>query len=618
MKRLLQLLPALVLGLIPASGRSAERPNILWITSEDNASHWLGCYGNPEALTPRLDALAAKGVRLTRAYSNAPVCAVARSTILTGAHAITMGTHHMRSRYPIPEQFAAHASHLRKAGFHCTNNAKTDYNFKGNDAALWDDCSGKAHYRDRPEGAPFFAIFNLNTTHESQLFPNAKNRKAATRLDPASLTLPPHLPDLPEIRSDFARYHDLMTDMDAEVGKILDQLEADGLAEDTLIFYYGDHGGATPRGKRYLTDTGTRIPMILHIPAKWSHLSPFPAGEPSDELVSFVDLAPTLLSIAGIDPPAAMQGRPFLGPKRVEPAADAMVLLYADRFDEGEGMRRGVTDGRWKYIRNFAPHLAGASISGYPMNQPGWQAWESAWKSGNLTGRFADLWEPGQPVEQLYHLTEDPWEIDNLAADPAHAETLVSLRERLKSEMRKARDIGLIPEMLFAGLAGSQPLHTYIRSEKFNFDATLDLAFLASARDPENLQSLINALPPHAGTETARFWAHRGIQILGQQAASAIPTLRGIGRLGVAGGHALALAAGDDITHAEARAEGLAAIVGELERPAHPRIQQSAIAALKQLGETSQIPEAWIKDIQSRKTPDEYLKRLADEAAAGR
>jgi len=614
MNRLFLLLPALILGLFPSLGGSAERPNILWITSEDNASHWLGCYGNKEALTPRLDALADKGVRLTRAYSNAPVCAVARSTILTGAHAVTMGTHHMRSRYPIPEQFVGHVTHLRKAGYHCTNNAKTDYNIKGNDDALWDESSNKAHYRDRPEGAPFFAIFNLNTTHESQLFPNAKNRKRTTRLDAASLTLPPHVPDLPDIRSDFARYHDLMTEMDAEVGKILDQLEADGLAQDTLIFYYGDHGGATPRGKRYLTDTGTRIPMILHIPEKWSHLSPFPAGEPSDELVSFVDLAPTLLSLAEIDPPEVMQGRPFLGSKRVEPAADAVVLLYADRFDESEGMRRGVTDGRWKYIRNFAPHFAGATICGYPMNQPGWQAWESAWKAGTLTGRFAELWEPGQPVEQLYHITADPWEIDNLATDPTHAEKLISLRERLKTEMREVRDIGIIPEILFAEVAGGQPLHTYIRSDKFDFDATLDLAFLASSGNPDHLPALIDVLPPFAGSEVARFWAHRGLQILGRQAAPAVPTLRGIGRFGVAGGHALALAAGDDPALAEARAEGIAAIVAELERPAHPRIHHSAIAALKQLGESARIPESWIKDVQSRQNPDEYLKRLAKEA----
>jgi arylsulfatase A-like enzyme len=274
---------------------AAEKPNILWITSEDNAAHWLGCYGNGQASTPRLDKLAAGGILFRHAYSNAPVCAVARSTILTGVHAPSQGTQHMRSRHPIPAEIKPHVAYLRQQGYHCTNASKTDYNFKGNDNAIWDECSAKAHYRSRSQGQPFFAIFNLTETHESSLF-GGRNRSGNTRLKPSEIQLPACLPDLPEVRNDFAAYHDNMTRLDQRVGAILDELEQAGLADDTIVFYYSDHGGPTPRGKRYLEDTGTHVPMLVRVPGKWHSLTPFKPGEAVDEPVSFVDLAFTATS----------------------------------------------------------------------------------------------------------------------------------------------------------------------------------------------------------------------------------------------------------------------------------------------------------------------------------
>jgi N-sulfoglucosamine sulfohydrolase len=241
MKILISLL-ALVLPL------AAELPNILWITSEDNAAHWIGCYGNKQASTPRIDQLAGEGIRFTRAYSNAPVCAVARSTILNGAYAVTMGTQHMRSRHLIPASFRSYVSHLREAGYYCTNNGKTDYNFKGKDSEIWDESSRKAHYRNRPAGKPFMAIFNLTMSHESSLFPKEvemRRKKGIIprkpRVDPSEIILPPSQPDLPEMRSDAAIYHDCITAMDKQVGELLDELEQSGLAENTIVFYYSDH-----------------------------------------------------------------------------------------------------------------------------------------------------------------------------------------------------------------------------------------------------------------------------------------------------------------------------------------------------------------------------------------
>lgn len=508
------------------SANAADRPNILWITSEDNAAHWLGCYGNAEASTPRLDALAKGGLMFTHAYANGPVCAVARSTILNGAYAVTQGTQHMRSRHPIPPAFEAHVTHLRRLGYYCTNNEKTDYNFRGNDKALWDECSGKAHYNKRPEGKPFFAIFNLTITHESQLFPGkaGNKRKSGTpRLDPAKLTVPPHLPDLPEIRSDIAIYHDRISAMDGDAGRLLDELAAAGLADDTIVFYYSDHGGAMARGKRYLHDTGTHVPLLIHIPEKWRHLSPFTCGSKVDEPVSFVDLAPTLLSLCGQATPAPMQGRAFLGEHRRTPAADETVLLYGDRFDMIEGMRRGLTDGRYRYIRCFSPQLPGAPYAEYPLGQPSWTAWRDAAKNGSLPKLHSAMWKTPQPVEMLFDTQDDPWEIHNLAADPAHAERLAAMRARLRATMASVRDTSLVPEPMWNELAREKTIHDYVRSAAFDLDATLDIAFAATSMNSWDADRFIKALG--SKDPVIRYWAATGWLIHAKQAAPAIDAL---------------------------------------------------------------------------------------------
>ena len=519
-------LSALLFLLIHAAP-AAEKPNILWITSEDNASHWLGCYGNKQASTPRLDSLAASGLRFTRAYSNAPVCAVARSTILNGAYAVTQGTQHMRSRHEIPASYKPHASYLRSLGYYCTNNAKTDYNFKGDDRAIWDECSGKAHYKNRPEGKPFFAIFNLTVSHESNLFPAVirKNRKQGhipqkPRLDPASVTIPPCQPDLPEFRSDAAIYHDCVSAMDRQVGKLLDELKERGLADDTIVFYYADHGGAMARGKRYLEDSGVRVPMIVHIPEKWRHLSPFKPGQAVDEPVAFVDLAPTLLSLCGIETPEQMQGRAFLGKHRAKPRD--VEFLFADRFDETEGMRRGITDGRFKYIRCFSPHLTAAPYSSYALGQASWTAWQKAAQDGTLTGYHRDLWQAPRPVEMLFDLNADPWEIHNLASSPEHAERLAAMRDRLKRMMIETRDTGVVPEKMWPEFTNGSTIHDFVASAAFDHAKTVELAFLATSSEfaPALTEALSSPSPVH------RYWAAMACLFHGKKAAAAATKLK--------------------------------------------------------------------------------------------
>lgn len=510
-----------LITVVPLSTAAEQKPNILWITSEDNSSHWIGCYGNKQTSTPRIDALAKAGVLFENAYSNAPVCAVARATILMGVYSPTMGTQHMRSRHPIPAKYRPNVEYLRAAGYFCTNNEKTDYNFQGKDASYWDECSGKAHYKNRPDGKPFFAVFNITISHESSLF----NDKPAEprRVKPEEVDLPPYLADLPEIRKDYARYLDRIEGMDAQVGKVLDDLEKAGLTDDTIVFYYADHGGILPRGKRYLEQTGVKVPLIVRIPEKFGNLSAFKPGQRVTEPISFVDLAPTLLSLAGLDAPNQMQGRPFLGAKRVQPAADEMEFLYADRFDEIYGMRRGLTDGKWKYIRNFNPDLPTAPYSFYQFGQPGWNAYQKAFKQGKLNDYHKAVWEAPGTSEQLFDLSADPWEMKNLATDPAHAEKLTALRDRLKATMKEVRDTGLVPEALFKELAGKSTIADLVQSDAFDIGKIADLAFIATEIDAKNLPRFKQAVASSAATE--RYWGIVGLRLLGEKAADASDAL---------------------------------------------------------------------------------------------
>lgn len=598
---LMRILLWLLACLIPAAAvdspayaeASVDRPNILWITSEDNAAHWLGCYGNEQASTPRLDRLAEEGVLFRHAYSNAPVCAVARSTILTGVYAPSQGTQHMRSRHPIPADFKPYVTYLRDQGYYCTNASKTDYNFDGNDRQWWDECSGKAHYRKRAEGQPFFAIFNFTTSHESSLFPN-KRGKPPYRLAPSEIEVPPHLPDLPEVRADFAAYHDKISRLDAQVGEVLDELEKAGLAEDTIVFYYADHGGPTPRGKRYLKDTGVRVPMIVRVPEKWKHLSRFAAGSRVEEPVAFVDLAPTLLSLVGMEKPEHMQGRAFLGEHRSAPKDG--VFLFADRFDEFYGMRRGWTDGRWKYIRRFTPHLPAAPYSYYQFSMPSWTAWRQAWKDGKLEEQHRRMWESPQPVEELFDLEADPWEVKNLAADPAQAERLETMRERLKKKMSEVKDTGIVPEPMWAELLGDYTVAELARSEDFPYQEILDRAFAASGGE---------ALVLDSEDPVMRYWSLLGHLVAGEAGES---------KTCLEDEHSVNRVLAAEVLHATGE-EALATenLLAELDRDLDDYSTQYLLNALVRLEISPRIPDAWIEETLKDRKAGSYVKRFAEQ-----
>lgn len=587
---------------------AAETPNILVIVSEDNSSHWIGCYGNKQAQTPRIDALAKEGFLFEHAYSNAPVCAVARSTILLGSYASTVGTQHMRSRHPIPEKYRPNVEYLRAAGYYCTNNAKTDYNFKGNDNSYWDQSSNKAHYKNRPEGKPFFAVFNIHDSHESSLF--NKFPAEPVRLQPGDVELPPYLPDLPEIRKDIARYHDRITAMDANVGKIIDDLEKAGLAESTIVIYVSDHGGVLPRGKRYLEETGVKVPLVVRVPEKFQKLSPFKAGQRVTEPVSFVDFSATLLSLAGIDTPAQMQGRAFLGEKRKEPAADEMEFLYADRFDEIYGMRRGLTDGKWKYIRNFQPHLPLAPYSLYQFGQPGWMAYQKAWKEDEFCGYHKSLWEPPSGSEQLYDLTADPWEMKNLASDPAHSGKLAAMREKLKATMIQTHDTGLIPEPMFAKLAGDRTIADHVQSGTFDMARVTDLAFTATEMKEANLAKLREAAKSSEPVE--RYWASIGLMLLTRNSTGLKP--EAFTSLLEDPEPVIRTTAAEALWNLDQKEVATKSLLKDVSDKIEPTALLHLLNTLRRLELLQELPEGWEKGKSMKGADFDYIQRFAAQS----
>ncbi|HET9486078.1 MAG TPA: sulfatase, partial [Chryseosolibacter sp.] len=344
----------ILLFLLTVSGGAAQtsqdRPNILWIVSEDN-SPFIGAYGDEFATTPNIDQFASKGVRYTNAFATAPVCAPSRSTLITGMYPSSLGTEHMRSTYPVPTSVKFFPRYLREAGYYTSNNAKKDYNTIDQPEA-WDESSNKATYKNRKGDQPFFAVFNIGVSHESQLHSHIP--QANLKHDPEKVSIPPYHPRTPEMKHDWAQYYDRMQAMDYQVGAILNDLHESGLSESTIVFYYSDHGGVLGRSKRFMYESGLHVPLIIRFPQKFAHLAPGPPGSSTDRIVTFVDFAPTILGLANIRLPGYMQGKPFLGSSNT-PARE-YAFAFRGRMDERIDMIRSVRDEQYRYIRNYMPH----------------------------------------------------------------------------------------------------------------------------------------------------------------------------------------------------------------------------------------------------------------------
>lgn len=504
---------AVALGAAAEKPQGLGLPNILWITCEDTGPQ-LGCYGDTYAETPHLDRLAGRGMRYLNAWSNAPVCAPARTAIIMGVYPTSLGAEHMRSLVALPASMRMYPQFLRQRGYYCTNNSKEDYNVE-KPGQVWDESSPRAHWRNRRPGQPFFAIFNLTITHESQI----RTRPHTWKHDPAKVRVPAYHPDAPEVRQDWAQYYDRITEMDAQAGKLLDELDQAGVAQDTLVFFYSDHGSGMPRSKRWPYNSGLHVPLILYVPERWKHLAPkeYTPGGTSSRMVGFVDLAPTLLSLAGIQPPEWMQGHALAGPYQTPPPEYA--FGFRGRMDERIDLVRSVRDQRYVYIRNYMPHLIYGQHVSYMFQTPTTRVWQRLYQEGKLAAPQRSFWEP-KPPEELYDLLADRDEVRNLANSPDHQAVLARMRKALGEHVLAVRDVGFLPEAeLHRRSAGSSMYEFGHDAKRYPLEEILAMAELAATRDAAAVPQLRQALG--AGDSGVRYWAVTGLLIRGQAAVQA-------------------------------------------------------------------------------------------------
>ena len=431
-----------------------SRPNILWLTCEDMSPR-LGCYGDQTVPTPNIDRLASQGVRYTRAFGTYGVCAPNRHTLITGMYPTSTGAMAMRTwkrtsalkfitdpellaiptyEATPPPEVRCFTEYLRAAGYYCTNNSKTDYQFR-DPVTAWDESGRDAHWKNRPDpDMPFFAVFNSTVTHESRIF----KVKTPPKVDPKSVPLPPYYPDTPIVRRDLARHYDNIRLMDEWVGRKLDELKKSGLAKNTIVFFYSDHGDGLPRMKRWVYDSGIHVPLIVRSPDGNK------AGSVNDQLVSFVDFAPTILSLAGLELADYLQGQAFLGPRKAPPRE--YIFAARDRMDPAPETIRAVRDARFKYVRNYRTDLPFIGYIPYRDQQEIMQEIHRLSKAGELNEDQWQFTRQTKPKEELYDTQNDPHEIRNLAANPEYADKLAELRSVHERWKRDTGDLGHIPE----------------------------------------------------------------------------------------------------------------------------------------------------------------------------
>ncbi|HUX97615.1 MAG TPA: sulfatase-like hydrolase/transferase [Bacteroidales bacterium] len=429
-----------------------KHPNILWISTEDLSPH-MGCYGDKVAKTPNIDRLASQGIRFDNVFTSAAISAPVRSGMITGMYQTSIGCMHMRTTSyrrgvdnPVeftavpPHYVKAFTEYLRASGYYCTNNNKTDYQFSKDPvpASIWDECSTTAHYRNRPDkNQPFFSVFNWIGTHESKNWDISD-----VKTDPASVIVPPYYPDNDIVRRNIAKMYDNIATLDSVVGSMIAELQREGELDNTIIFFWGDHGDGLPRAKRWLYDSGLKIPLIIKFPGNEKK------GTVDKRLISSIDFGPTVLSLAGVTVPAHMQGRPFLGSQQGEPR-DA-VFAARDRVDESYDMIRAVRTKNCLYIRNYYPNEPFPIWVPYLRRMPIFQEMLRLDAEGALTGPQKSWMAYSRPPEEIYNIATDPYQIHNLVHDPAMKLTLSDMRELLDKWTLETGDMGHMnePEMI--------------------------------------------------------------------------------------------------------------------------------------------------------------------------
>lgn len=498
--------------------RNATFPNILWLTFEDTSPEFIGIYGNLTAKTPTIDLLARQGVRFNSAFSTGSVCSPSRSALITGIKTYKLGTGNHRSEYPIPDFIHGFPKYLKQAGYYTTNNSKTDYNTSDAQriiAESWDESSGKAGWWNRAAGQPFFTVFNSNSSHQSRTMtlPYAEYEKLVLSTLPDSMKhkdaevfMPPFYRDSPEMRKQIARINNAISQTDLEFKGLLDRLEKEGLRQNTIIFLFADHGEGMPRAKTNGIGLGHRVPFVIWIPEKYKHLSPWgTSGAVTDEMIDFTDLPPTVLALAGIAIPDYMKGRVLMGKQRKP--APKYLFLSSDRSDESYDLTRTIVKGTYAYSRAYLPYMQELRYLLYMDMGEVTQQIRQDFKAGKLTPVQQQMLEP-RPVEYLYNLEKDPWEINNLAEDPAYGTLMKEFRHAQKKEILGSRDILFLPEYEIDRISKTSTPYTY--RNQLDLKPIYEVAQWAGFRTEKARAAQLKALK--STSELVRYWALLGLK----------------------------------------------------------------------------------------------------------
>ena len=505
----------------PAFLFGQRSPNILWITIEDTSPQFIGCYGNEDARTPVIDQLAAEGVRFTNAFSTGTVCSPSRSTIITGARTFAMGTGNHRSSFPIPDFIKGFPYYMQQEGYYVTNNSKTDYNVAEAKTFIeeaWHESSNKAGWWNRKAGQPFFSVFNFAESHQSRTMTHAydwyleqvlEQIPEEDRIEEDAFVMPPFYKDTPAMRKQFARVYNSITLTDNRIGALLDRLERDKLRDSTIIFFYADHGEGMPRGKTNGINYGYRVPFIIWFPEMYKHLSPWgTAGVVSKELITFEDLAPTLIQLAGATIPEHLEGRVLMGDQRSAPLDH--LVLSSDRADNGIDMVRTITDGRYVYSRNFMPFIPQMRYIRYMEISDILNVMRADRAAGQLNDLQTSIFE-ARPSEYLFDIETDQWETKNLVGDPQHQTVLQRMRKQLDRSVLKRRDVHFLPEYELAQLARVETPYLYrLDKRQYPLGKIYKAAQLSGEKDQKALKRQIKLLK--STNKILRYWAITGLR----------------------------------------------------------------------------------------------------------
>ncbi|NOR27953.1 MAG: sulfatase-like hydrolase/transferase [Lutibacter sp.] len=505
-----------------------EQPNIVWITSEDNSKHYMKLFDENGVKTPHIEKLAENGIVFTRAFSNAPVCSAARSTLISGCYGPRIASHyHRKSKLvPMPKELEMFPAYLRKAGYYTTNKHKEDYNIIKSDS-VWDESSKQASWRNRAENQPFFHVFNIMTTHESRLHFSKKRMKSkSTITNKDSVFIQPNHPITETFKYTNAYYRDKIVEMDNEVGEVISQLKEDGLLKNTFVFYFGDHGGVLPGSKGYLTETGLHVPLVVSIPEKYKHLVNEKSGSTTNGFVSFIDFGATVLNIAGIKIPKEIDGKPFLG-KNVdfkEFTSRDETYSYSDRLDEKYDMVRSLRKGKYKYVRNYQPFNFDGLMNNYRYRQLAYKEWSTLNNDHKLNKVQTSFFEVKQP-EFLYNVEDDPFETTNLATNPKFLETLTQMREKLTTWVKDMPDLSFFPEHYLIQHAFNNPVEfgQQHKNEIQNYIDIANLMLLDFELAKSTIKKSLNSNDPWE-----RYWALIVCSSFGESAIELTPIIKQI------------------------------------------------------------------------------------------